>query len=868
MIRLLRSSRLLILGLSATSYLFSGIASAGPGGAPGGSSVADIAEREKIRRLQRVQEADENIVEGKRLEADKDYEGARLEYKSALDKIPRAPLVAAKRAEATQLFADVSVKLADQKAREGRRDEAKILLEAVLADGVDPYNKQAQKVLVQLEDPEWYNHALTPRHVENVAEVGRLLKVAKGYYDLGDFDNAERQYDSVLRIDRYNMAARRGQQEVEFARRKYHESSRDHTRSRLLRKVDEAWETAVPLLTVTGRDTNNETDGSTGREYLARKLSETIIPSIIFDEATVDEALEYLREKSKEFDRIETDESKKGVNIVRRQGGPGPDGAPAPADEQTISLRLSNVPLAEALRYVAEGAGMKYKIEPYTVVVVPLWAGTSDMYTRTFRVPPDFLTAASGPEGAGAGVVDDPFAPDAGPSSDLKPRKTAKEVLMSHGITFPEGASAFFSPRTSTLVVRNTQSNMELIETLVEELRKSVQNQVFITTKFVEVTQSNLDELGFDWMLGGFNVPGSNRTFAGGGTVGNQRDGVITSSDYTFAPPGGENPVPVGQNPVTSGLRFGLDGLQANAIDALLDEELILNSAISPVSPGIFAIAGVLTDPQFQVVIRALNQEKGSDLMTAPSVVTRSGQRAKIEIIREFIYPTEYDPPEIPQNFGTSSLVGGGFGGGGGFAGFGGGGQVQSFPVTPANPTAFEMRPVGVTLEVDPVVGADGLTIELNIAPEVVEFEGFINYGSPIQAAAIDGLGRPTTVILTENRIEQPVFATRKLTTAVTIWDGQTVAIGGLIREDVQQVEDKVPFLGDMPILGRLFRTQSEIHFKRNLIIFVTATLIDPAGIPTRQPAGDATSPVEGAGVRPGGDAMPGMMDAGLFPSP
>ena len=167
-----------------------------------------------------------------------------------------------------------------------------------------------------------------------------------------------------------------------------------------------------------------------------------------------------------------------------------------------------------------------------------------------------------------------------------------------------------------------------------------------------------------------------------------------------------------------------------------------------------------------------------------------------IEIIREFIYPTEYDPPEIPQEFfGGGIQGGGGLGGlGGGLAGLGGGGggAAGGFPVTPANPTSFEMRPVGVTLEVDPVVGPDGFTLELNIAPEVTEFEGFVNYGSPIQTGAVDALGQPTTVVLTENRIEQPVFSTRKLTTSVTIWDGQTVAIGGLIREDVQNVQDKV----------------------------------------------------------------------------
>jgi general secretion pathway protein D len=156
-------------------------------------------------------------------------------------------------------------------------------------------------------------------------------------------------------------------------------------------------------------------------------------------------------------------------------------------------------------------------------------------------------------------------------------------------------------------------------------------------------------------------------------------------------------------------------------------------------------------------------------------------------------------------------------------------------PVTPTTPTAFQMKPIGVTMEVDPTVGSDAYTIDLTMSPEVNEFEGFVNYGSPIQTGSTDALGNPTTIVLTENRIPQPVFSTRKLSTSVTVWDGQTVAMGGLIREDVQDVEDKVPLLGDLPYVGRLFQSKSEDHFKRNLMVFVTAKLIDPSGQPVRQ---------------------------------
>jgi len=58
------------------------------------------------------------------------------------------------------------------------------------------------------------------------------------------------------------------------------------------------------------------------------------------------------------------------------------------------------------------------------------------------------------------------------------------------------------------------------------------------------------------------------------------------------------------------------------------------------------------------------------------------------------------------------------------------------------------------------------------------------------------------------------------------------VVLGGLIREDINKIEDKIPFLGDIPFIGRLFRSKIDSRSKRNLLIFVSARLIDPAGNP------------------------------------
>jgi general secretion pathway protein D len=157
-----------------------------------------------------------------------------------------------------------------------------------------------------------------------------------------------------------------------------------------------------------------------------------------------------------------------------------------------------------------------------------------------------------------------------------------------------------------------------------------------------------------------------------------------------------------------------------------------------------------------------------------------------------------------------------------------------------------------VTLEVEPIVGGDATTIDLNLIPQVVEFEGFINYGSPINAVGVNTVSAGTASITTTRPVEltakvinQPVFSTRKVTTSVSVYDGQTVVIGGLMREDVQKTEDKVPIIGDIPLVGRAFRTNTEQHTKKNLVIFVTAKIITPAGLPLNEEEEEGLLPPE-----------------------
>jgi len=797
------------------------------------SSVSGLADREIMRRYARIEDAKSAIARGDNLFRESDYEGALSSYQAAVQTIPNAPYTAEWLQFAELKYTDCAVVVAKERAKDGKYEEARQLLNEAISKYPD--HKSAKTLLKQLDDPDRWPPALTAQHVDNVKKVEKGLLLGNSSTELGNYDQAISQFQDVLRVDPYNTAARRGMENAERQRIRYFQAAYDHQRAKMLAQVDEMWEDKPPAaVTPTAATTTNSRSAGA---YLTQKMDSIVFPTVQFENATIEEAVEYLRIKSKDLDEAETDPTKKGVNIIIRTGD-----APAAA---AISLDLKNVPMAEALRYICDLAQMKYKVEAYAVVVVPISESSTEMFTRTYRVPPDFLSQAGGGAApAAAAPAADPFAaPAPGAASGLPTRATAKDVLIGAGITFPDGASASFTAATSTLVVRNTSPNLDLIETYVEELNKNGPKQVVITTKFVEVSQRNTEELGFDWLLGG----GGSRPkvdFAGGSLGNSAINGTSFTNNYPFTsvvagtpqavglPPPTSN-VPVGTNStagtgvgsVTSGLRSGTSAINAGRLDDLLNTGTTIGQAINP-APGILSMAGIFTDPQFQVVMRGLSQKKGVDLMSAPSVTTKGGTRATMEVTREFIYPTEFDPPQLPQ--GNQ---------GGGINLFG---AATSQIATPTTPTAFEMRQTGVKLEAEPTVGPDGNTIELNLSPEVVEFDGFINYGSPILSpgqtlpivvgGALLGFNNTGDRVITPNVINQPIFSVRKVTTGVTVWDGQTVVLGGLIREDVQDVEDKVPILGDIPILGRLFRTEAEEHFKRNLIVFVTAYLIDPSG--------------------------------------
>ena len=807
-------------------------------------SQSDLAKREMMRRAEKVRQAEELLGSGREAYQDGDYQSAVTSYNEALGVLPGGFATAERRRVLEAHLADATVALSQQFRRTGKYAEAREKLNQVLS--IDPNNQRAREEIEYLDDPVRTNPALSYDHTTNVDKVRRFLYTAEGFKNLGLFDEAIREYQKALQVDPYNSAARRGMEVIHQLKADHYRTAFDEARARMLAEVDAAWEMAVPPpIELDGSVVGGLRPSPVGVN-IEFKLKNMIIPVVDFDDTTVEEAIDFLRQRAMELDKWELDPVKKGINFVIRKpriGGGAPDaeldvegglGAIDPGSARVKELKLRNVPLSSVLQYICEQARLRFKVDDFAVTLLPIGSAEGeDVLTRKWKVPPTFLNDI-GTGGDGDGAADaDPFAADEELGNrSLAPRRPLKEILQDAGIDFPPGSSAQYIPSTSTLIVSNTPQNLDLVDQLVEDILGGSPKMIRIVTKFVEIAQENSDELSFDWIVTPFGLGGvvSEELFAGGGTMGNGQ--VRTGADF-ISPVAFTNipGIPAASNQavtniVTASNRSGDTAVTRNSIDSVLNNPN-RSAQVNRPAPGILSLTGLFNSGQLQMIMRGLAQKKGTDIMTAPSVTARPGQKATIEIIREFIYPTEYEPPELPNQ------VGGGFGGQQDFGGGGGGG---GFPVTPATPTAFETRNTGVTLEIEPNLGPNEYVIDLRFAPEIVEFEGFINYGSPITSPATDAFGNPVTVTITENRIEMPVFSSRRVSTGITIYDGHTVAVGGLMREDVQDVEDGVPILSDIPLIGRLFKSNAQSHIKSNLIIFVTAKIIDASGKDYRKP--------------------------------
>jgi general secretion pathway protein D len=221
------------------------------------------------------------------------------------------------------------------------------------------------------------------------------------------------------------------------------------------------------------------------------------------------------------------------------------------------------------------------------------------------------------------------------------------------------------------------------------------------------------------------------------------------------------------------------DGLQGSIVsgvaggDSTDDQRNGLAAALAGTAGQLLGVGQLDDDLSFNVVVNALNNNVNANILSTPTLLTMDNQEASIVVGQN-----------VPIVTGSYSSTGDGS--------------------SPNNPfQTIERENVGISLKVTPHINK-GDSLVLEILQEVSSLTGA---ASEVNASDL---------ITNERKIETKVLA----------GNGQTIVLGGLIKDDVQSTQTKVPFLGDIPWLGRLFRNDSTKATKTHLMVFIRSTII------------------------------------------
>ena|GEM_PF-1125113 len=693
------------------------------------------------------------------------------------------------------------------------------------------------------------NPALTESFLKRLERVQTLLKEAQDYFETGQYDEAAKIYRLILSTasnpedtnDPYNMAAMRGLDKVIGIQRAFAEKSTvlNNTRREVAVRSEWSRKFTVEENTALGETSTSSQPIPISRSNdfdINQRLKNLRIRAIDFKDAPLTEIAQVLTTRSREADV----QDKRGVLVLVAQD------AAAKARPVTISLR--DIPVSDALRYIARLANVKYRVDPEGVTFVPLEAPTDVFVVRDFDVPASFVQ----PSDAGAPEAAPVYDPRRRPTGveETQSTDTVKKALIQKGVTFVGEASAVYNAALGKLTVKNTQDQIDFIEQLVIsfEANLNIAKVIKFDTRILEVQVQNLNDLSFDWgTVGGIGTS----SLTSGNWAGNYETGTSGSALSIDAMQGHTGTINSG-NANGTGLgtarslrnasSLPIDGLDA-VTSGVRAADVTSNTATTNFNT--LNIRAFINNMQLQTMLTALSQRTDTNLMSAPSILINSGSgEGLIEVVQDFIYPKEYAAPKV-------TIPGAGGGGGGGGAAAGGVGIPMALP---AWPTAFvdPARKVGISIRVIAATANDTNTkVAIEMEPTITDFVGFIDYGSPIYADdytyTTEGANPVTYLVpfdppllLSANPVRVPIFSVRAFDGGfkADVLDGYTVVMAGLLREAIDTIDDKVPILGDIPLIGRAFRSKVDRAVRKNLLIMVTPRILQPNGQPVNPDAG------------------------------
>ena len=694
------------------------------------------------------------------------------------------------------------------------RDEANRLAE--YAQGMKGNARREQEISIS---------KVAPNLPEQNQKFKRLLAEARTYLNNGKYDLARDCVEQAFVINPYDREA------IALAGKIYRQLFLEgayRRRSDIAAYVSFSnWQWAEPtfnLVTPSAIPAGVKRTAAVSSD----KLKNIRFPGFIFEDADFESIVKYIRERSKEFDS-EKDERYKGVAVAHML-------TPDVIEKIRVTLSLDNVSLASILECLSLVTGLKYEVSVrngYTTVTFV--TSLNKLVEHTWDAPRNFAqtihprgAGAAGAPGAGGAagggqgeggaaaggsnesallklpdpteeVSSDDFNLSEGLASQQDITITPEELrkyFSDRGVKFPEGSSIYFSSRTQTITAKNTHKEIAALDERISQIAAAVKPLVMVELRAIEISENDYQDLGFEWTIGAL-TSNTDRDY------GNLKDG--NKHGWYFGP--GVNSQPgYGYSPIRGGN------------SARTSTTPIINNW--NIFPALFGSRNPLgSDIPFNVslTVNALAHSERTEMLSAPKVVTQDNQTAKVKMQTIYYFPTSWDTMEVEvvtsENSDPIYNI------------------KQPMPEFPDNGNAL-----GIDFTVKPTIRKNR-DISLDIVLGLSSYVGPDNYQVVLtgENRYYQGGVLMREIITSSYTVWKPIISSRGLRTSVDVSDGETLVLGGMVQNQAIVRVDKMPFLGDLPLVGRFFQSQAENMERANLLIFVTARLIDDHGVPLKR---------------------------------
>ncbi len=455
-----------------------------------------------------------------------------------------------------------------------------------------------------------------------------------------------------------------------------------------------------------------------------------------------------------------------GVNLIYN---------PEVVTGKTITVHITNYPLRQLLDYIAKNFALMFTTTRDGVLIT-----TPDQpVLQSFVIPLNY------------GLVDVEEAPPSGAvaaqggaSAPIPPPTTSNiEKLITNLpqlCEWPQGSFTYLDRKMNLLYLRTTLDTYHEVVRLIDPVDQ-IPIQVLIKSLFIEINADEFESAGIQLELK--NAKNTDNWHLMEGKI----------------------------------IQFGADSFS---------ETTNTNATLK--------IAGVCDAGEWNLILDAIQRTSRARTLAAPNVICINNCTATISITQSLIYIEDYEVDRSDIS-GTS---------------YGNPYYQQPVPVPTQQqfipplssepvitPVFAEDEYTGFTLDVCPSVGRDTRYISLTLNPRIREeilprlkFTVYLPTNTPVAATGTTQPTAQTSTGFQQVEIERPVIAEKSLSTKLTAADGSVVILGGLIQQKKTQVRNKVPWLGDLPLLGWLFSNTSYRDQKTNLLIFVQAEIITPTG--------------------------------------